>query len=165
MNQEVWKFYRNEPHCAKIEVSNEGNVKVNNVLVDFTKQADKPYYRICKKPVHRMVAELFVPNPYNKPIVDHIDTNKHNNKADNLRWVTNKENMNNPLTREHISNVMKDYYRIYGTHSYKMPERTKKKFSEENKLRRHMSNGVSSVFVKPEQFDYYRNLGYHFGRK
>lgn len=64
----------------------------------------KNYLLFCGVPVHRIVAFAFLGEPKEKGyVVDHIDTNRHNNRADNLRWVTKFENIFlNPITRAKI---------------------------------------------------------------
>ena len=79
---------------------------------------DKGYYRLSlnidKKPtmfsVHRLLGMVFIPNPDNKPCIDHIDRDKTNNKLSNLRWATYKENV---LNRE--MNSKTNYFYIYKT--------------------------------------------------
>jgi hypothetical protein len=44
------------------------------------------------KKIHRLLAESFIPNPNQKPQVNHIDANRLNNKISNLEWVNNREN-------------------------------------------------------------------------
>lgn len=57
--------------------------------------------------IHRLVAMTYIPNPENKEQVDHIDGNKSNNCVDNLRWATRSENILNPVTYFHMSEVQK----------------------------------------------------------
>lgn len=44
------------------------------------------------RPLHRLIAQAFIPNPDNKPFVNHLDSNPANNSITNLEWVTAKEN-------------------------------------------------------------------------
>lgn len=106
---EEWKFYK-ETYCTRYghriyEVSNYGNVKINGEII-IPKLCGN-YYTICHKYLHRIVAELFIPNPDNKPYIDHINTITTDNRVENLRWVTNSENMLNPITRKKMSQSLK----------------------------------------------------------
>ena len=130
MDNEVFKIYKTTCNGKRIyEVSNLGRVKLNGEIVE--PHMSHSYLRIAQFTIHRAVAELFIPNPENKPFIDHINTIKTDNRAENLRWVTAKENCNNPLTRKHMSEVHTGKPSTFKgkTHS----EEAKRKLSEAHK--------------------------------
>ena len=52
----------------------------------------KGYKKSIPAKIHRLVGFAFIPNPDNKPEINHKDTDKTNNRWDNLEWCTQKEN-------------------------------------------------------------------------
>ena len=57
--------------------------------------------------VHQLIAKTYIPNPENKPTVDHIDRNKLNNVVSNLRWATQSEQNEN----KDITDAMMEAYK------------------------------------------------------
>lgn len=112
--EEIWKDI--EGYDGYYQVSNLGRVisyKHKNAKMLKPKINKKGYARVHIRHgksnryifIHRLVAMAFIPNHDNKPEVNHLDENPGNNCAENLEWVTQKENINwgTSLTRRSLS--------------------------------------------------------------
>lgn len=86
------------------EISEEGQIRRNGKLLKRSINA-QGYYQLslCEKGVrktvhlHRLLAETFLPNPHNFPVVRHLDDNKLNNSLHNLCWGTYAENIEDAI--------------------------------------------------------------------
>lgn len=78
--------------------------KLDNVWSFGTPNKKTGYMDFCGERVHRIVATAFHgPAPSDQHVVDHIDTNRQNNRPENLRWLTKLENiLNNEITRKKV---------------------------------------------------------------
>ena len=106
MVNEEWRLIINDKmRQNQYEISSLGrirNIKTGNILKPFI--SNNGYARISvndprtpKKKninlsIHRLVAEAFLPNTYNKPEVNHINGNKLDNSVGNLEWITYSDN-------------------------------------------------------------------------
>jgi len=119
-NKEEWKEYKNSGYFF----SNYGEIKkkLKNGRWRYLSNSHTDRYGYPNTTIvvdgknktvsfHRVVAELFIPNPENKPQVNHINGDKTNNRVSNLEWATPQENMEHCFKKLH-NKVTKPVIRV-----------------------------------------------------
>lgn len=97
--------YRVRDNGAILRLPREGKPKrPKDNIWTFGEKIDRGYAKFCSESVHRIVAVAFLGEPPTKQhVVDHMDTNRQNNRPENLRWLTKLENiLLNPITKAKI---------------------------------------------------------------
>jgi hypothetical protein len=109
--KEVTCTYRGEQYCVRDNgavlrrgPSPKRRRPLDEIWTFGSPSASDGYFRISHHKVHRIVATAFHgEQPSNGHVVDHIDTNRRNNRPNNLRWVTRLENiLLNPITAKRV---------------------------------------------------------------
>jgi len=83
----------------------------NGKYIEYKLYKDGEKLKASHLLLHRLLGIQFVPNPENKPTIDHIDQNKLNNDLSNLRWATHIEQHANMSTSLHFETA--DERRLY----------------------------------------------------
>ncbi len=110
----LYGYIKENPHvkvmglskCPNYYICSDGNiysVRCDKFLKPQTHNSQGWYHKVKinydgivrNLRVHRLVAEAFIPNPDDLPEVDHINHNRGDNRLENLRWISRKDNMNN----------------------------------------------------------------------
>lgn len=137
-----------------VEISNTGLMKCKNGKIKPIPLRQATYYKGKLTLIYRILAYYFIPNPENKPQIDHIThhpIDMNINDIRNLRWCTNKENSNFPESienkrnakigkqfttehKKHISEALKNNPNMAVWKNKKMPDEVRKKMSESAKV-------------------------------
>ena len=141
---------------VKLQLSKTGYFKYL-----FSNGSDKPRKLML---IHRVVAMAFLPNPLNKPNIDHINTIRTDNRLENLRWCTQSENNRNPITMTK--------YRKKGEYSHSKETRVKiglaglgRKASKKTLEKLHLRGHEVAMFEKSGKFIRFFRSPYFAGRE
>lgn len=177
--EEIWKDIVG--YEGLYQVSNLGRVKrlvsvkcKTERFIAITKDKKFGYCRVmlCKNNktkrflIHRLLAEHFIPNPENKPCIDHINGDRSDNRIENLRWCTYKENNNFPIARKNYlkaqieGRLTTDWNKNSKESIQKVMKRpeVRKKISEARKrfFEKNKNKDMSNVHIL--QYDYKHNF-------
>ena len=140
------KYYK---RGTKLYISNLGRCKIDNEI-SIRKQKKNGYVYFHNTPVHRLVYKYFIGDIPKNFDIDHLDRNRQNNRIDNLRICTRKENMKNPKTKQQLIK------------SFNNPEYIQ--FQKDNNIgRKWINNGIERKKLFKNDCEKYILNGWKYG--
>ncbi len=110
MTNEIWKTIPIEPWCDRYEVSNLGRIRQSPIIIPQYEEP-KGYRRVplsargvkASVAVHRLVAAAFIRLPDAKEVANHLNSQRNDNRAENLEWTTYSGNSKH--CRENLGHI------------------------------------------------------------
>lgn len=164
---EEWKTIDDD-----VEVSTFGNVRHHTTHEKINTYKCGNYVRLHRygihQYVHRLVAQVFIPNPDNLHEINHKDCNTANNNVDNLEWCIRKQNNAYKFTgpnAEHNRQVQKELNSRIKHHLTKHSAKTIERYKAIRNDLVWVHNEVESRFIHKIEVQSFLDNGYQLGRK
>jgi hypothetical protein len=145
----ITRYYKN--HSRPVTLVQD---RAGYLIVSLSKES-----KVRSHKVHRLVAQTFLDNPENKSMVDHIDEDKTNNRVDNLRWCTGKENTEYYNTKDgrryhiELARKRKEKLKVYENQLKELRESLKEKQKEIEKEKKEVNKLKNALIKKEEQLE------------
>lgn len=149
------KLYKNRmeiPNFPGFYISEEGEVMNPEGLILAQHQDKEKYWRVTLRNktnrIHRLLALVYLPNPDNLPIVDHINRNRQDNRLQNLRWVGYSDSAENKdVSKKSTTRQQNIYYMKNSNGNYKYVYQKRKSIDGKSKVISRWFNTLEDAIV------------------
>lgn len=141
----IWKLGADGNVIKQVSIYREGSAYVR---IPLRKDGRRKWHY-----THRLVAEAFIPNPLNRPIINHIDGDKFNSRFDNLEWVTYYDN------QQHACDTgLQPRFKLSAEHKYQICEAYTGGYATVRQLSEKYGVATSAIYKHIKNYDRIKKL-------